>query len=71
MPEKIIDEFTDLPVSRQRKWALRNPEKAKKLRVRFQKTLKRRVYEREWMRKKHGFKTRNLKAKSYKEEGKL
>lgn len=32
---KIIDEFTDLPVSRQRKWALRHPEKYKALKKRF------------------------------------
>ena len=27
---KIFDKFTDLPVSRQRKWQLRHPGKAKK-----------------------------------------
>lgn len=26
---KIIDQFTDLPISRQRKWQLRHPEKWK------------------------------------------
>lgn len=33
--QKIIDEYTDLPVSRQRKWALRNPDKAKALVKRY------------------------------------
>ena len=29
MGRKIIDEFTDLPISRQRKWVLRHPDRAK------------------------------------------
>lgn len=33
--QRIDDEFTDRPVSRQRKWALRNPEKAKALLNRY------------------------------------
>ena len=29
MPTKILDQFTDLPISASAKWQLRNPEKAK------------------------------------------
>ncbi len=35
---KIIDVFTNLPVSRQRKHQLRNPEWAKELRERYRKS---------------------------------
>lgn len=33
--KKIFDEYTDLPVSRQRKWQLRHPEKQAVLTARF------------------------------------
>src|SRR5690348_12723994 len=37
MPLKIQDEFTDLPISGQRKWQLRNPEKHKAIQRNAQK----------------------------------
>lgn len=36
--KKIIDEYTDLPVSRQRKWALRNREKFNEYQRQWRKT---------------------------------
>lgn len=37
---KIIDEYTDLLVSRQRKWALRNPDKLRVAKAAWKKTPK-------------------------------
>lgn len=47
---KIIDEFTDLAVSRQRKWQLRHPDKNKSINTRHHQTEK--------------FKTRNANQSS-------
>ena len=69
--KKIIDEFTDLKVSRQRKWQLRNPELAKIINKRFNTSLKGLVWHREVMRKRKGITRRNLNAKSYRLERKL
>ena len=69
--QKIEDEFTHLPVSRQRKWQLRHPEKQRVIRKRFDKSLRRRIYARELGRKKYGWEERYLWAKSYKEEKKI
>lgn len=33
--DKILDEFTDLNVSRQRKWQLRNPDKYKEAKSKY------------------------------------
>ncbi len=63
---KILqDEFTNLKVSRQRKWQLRHPKKAVIISKRFMKSLKRGVYMREYMRKTCHFVKRYLSAKSY------
>ena len=40
MRKKIIDEFTNLPVSRQRKWQLRHPMKDKILKDRYDNSIK-------------------------------
>lgn len=68
MRKKIIDEFTNLPVSHQRKWQLRHPEKQREIKRRFEKSLKYRIRKREWMRKKLGCKKRRFGSKSYLEE---
>ena len=63
MPDKIIDQYTDLPVSRQRKHQLRNPEWAKAVQDRYNKSEKGREaqrlyrlrnpdYQRDWQRNK-------------------
>lgn len=35
MRNKIQDQYTNLPVSRQRKWQLRNPDKDKAIKKRY------------------------------------
>jgi hypothetical protein len=37
---KIFDEFTDLSVSRQRKWQLRHPEKNREIQKRYKESQK-------------------------------
>ena len=66
--KKIIDEYTNLPVSRQRKWQLRHPEKEKELSAKHRKTLKWRVTQREWARKRYNYKHRRFSAESYRDE---
>lgn len=41
---KIQDEFTNLPVSRQRKWQLRNPEKQREIWARHAKVARKAYY---------------------------
>lgn len=80
---RIIDEFTDLPVSNQRKWQLRksaqglciicgNPkdhESAEHCATHYLAMLKRkRVPSREYARVRFGYVTRYMGAKSYEEE---
>lgn len=48
MPDKIKDEFTDLEVSRQHKWALRHPDKAKAIRNRYEASEARKKAKRKW-----------------------
>jgi hypothetical protein len=47
---KIQDEYSDLPVSRQRKHQLRNPEWRKEANARHRKTPARKKYMKEYMR---------------------
>jgi hypothetical protein len=48
MGRKILDEFTDLPVSHTRKWQLRNPEKAKALKQRYKERPETKAKQREY-----------------------
>lgn len=48
MGDKIIDEFTDLELTRQRKWALRHPSKAKTIQERYEASVARKKAKREW-----------------------
>ncbi len=57
----IIDEFTDLPISRQRKWQLRHPEKSKAINHRYWHSDKCRKRVREYMRKRTGVKNPYIK----------
>lgn len=41
MPKEIKDQFTDLKLSRQRKWALRNPTKVKAINTVYEASTKR------------------------------
>ncbi len=66
--EKIIDEFTDLNISRQRKEQLRNPEAFKARKRKYDTSLKGMIAGRESHRKRLGTKRRNLNAKSYRME---
>ena len=66
---KIIDEFTDLPISRTKKWELRNPEKAREMKNFYSrnrnKRLERMVYCREFRREQDDHKKRYMNSKSY------
>lgn len=66
--KKIIDGFTDLNVSRQRKEQLRNPKAFKDRKKKYDTSLKGMITGRESERKRLGFKRRNLNAKSYRME---
>ena len=59
--KKIVDKFTHLNVSRQRKWQLRNPAKSKILYKRFKTSLKGLVNSREQARKRTNAGRRNLR----------
>lgn len=48
MGKKIFDQFTNLKVSRQRRWQLRHPESQKALRKRFDQSEKGRVVQRRY-----------------------
>ena len=67
----IQDEFTDLPISRQRKYQLRMKKRHRctscgELAVTSSRCLKHAVSFREWSRKKFGLKRRYLGAATYK-----
>lgn len=49
---KIIDEYTDLPVSRQRKWQLRHPEKQKVIKDRYNRSDKGKEYKKQWFERR-------------------
>ncbi len=66
--EKIIDEFTDLNISRQRKEQLRNPEAFKARKRKYDTSLKGMIVGRENHRKRVGHTRRNLNTKSYRME---
>jgi len=40
MRRKIIDKFTNLPVSKQRKWQLRNPKQSREITKRYEESEK-------------------------------
>ena len=61
----IVDEFTDLNISRQRKWQLRHPKESEVINKRYRHSLNGLVYQREYTRKNKGFLKRRLGAKSY------
>lgn len=48
MADKINDEFTDLKLTRQRKWALRHPAKAKAIQDRYEASEARKEAKRLW-----------------------
>lgn len=57
MRAKIIDEFTDLPISKQRKHQLRNPQKHKEQRKRWAQSpdgkIKHALSSKKWYEAKH------------------
>ena len=65
MREKIIDEFTNLPVSRQRKWQKRHPVKNKILRDRYDNSMKgketKKRYMKEYNKRYNKKYTRNIR----------
>ena len=69
--ELIVDEFTNLPISRQRKWQLRHPEQQKEINKKLFKSLNYKIKHREYARKRNGSVKRNFGCKSYKDEAKL
>lgn len=57
--KKIIDEFTNLKVSRQRKWQFRHPDKNDEIVKRYQKGDNYKKYMREYYRRTHKKASRN------------